>query len=183
MTDPASTTADDPAPRDGWMVRWTESLAWPGWELPVVMRSVASQLISMTARFAAPAEELGARLDAVQSQVARRLAQAEILRQDLDAVRASMAALEHRVAALEVRVREDVAQDDDAPEVPRLSLPSRDAFREVLARAGELAAQRGLKTGADSATIVDDHGLETHAEATPPARRARNQSAKPRGRA
>ena len=165
------------------MVRWTESLAWPAWELPDVMRSVASQLMSMTARFAAPAEELGVRLDAVQSQVARRLAQAEILRQDLDAVVATTAALEQRLAALEVLVRDDATQEDDSPDVPRLSLPSRDAFREVLARAGELAAQRGLKAGTDSAPMVDDRGLEKHAEAASPVRRARKAPRKPRRRA
>jgi hypothetical protein len=166
-------TSDDPSSRGGWITQWTESLFWPWRELAAVMRSVASQLISTAARSTPPTEEVAARLDAVQSQLTGRLEQAEILcRRELDAVRAATAALQRRVAALEAQPREDAPQQDDEPDVPRLPVHSPDAFRQALSRAGEVAAQRGLKTGADSATIVSNRGPEMHAEADSSAQRS-----------
>jgi len=156
-------TSEDPSARGGWI---TQSLFWPWRELPAVMRSVASQLISMAGRSAPLTEEVAARLDAVQSQLTGRLEQAEIrCRRELDAVRAATAALQRRVAALEARPREDAPQEDNGTDVPRLPVHSPDAFRQVLSRAGEVAARRGLTTGTDSATVVSDRGPEKHAEA------------------
>jgi hypothetical protein len=148
------------------------------------MRSVASQLISTTAGSAHPTEEVAARLDAVQSQLTRRLEQAEIrCRRELDAVRTTTAALQRRIAALETRPREDAPQEEDEPDVPRLPVHSPDAFRQALSRAGEVAAQRGLKTSADAATIVGDRGPEMHAAADSPPQRARKAPRSPRRRA
>jgi hypothetical protein len=162
----------DPSPRGGWIARWTESLFWPWPELPALVQSVASQLISTTARSATPTEAMAAQLDAVQSQLTG-LEQAEILcRRELEAVRATTAKLQRRVAALEGQAREDAPREDDQPDVPRLPVHPPDAFRQVLSRAGEVAAQRGLKTSTDPATVVSDRGLEMHAEADTPARRS-----------
>ena len=166
-------TSDDPSARGGWITQWTDLLFWPWRELPAVMRSVASQLISMAERSAPPTDEVAARLDAVQSQLSGRLEQTEILCRELDAVRAATAALQRRVAALEAQPREDAPREDDETDVPRLPVRASDAFSQVLARAGEVAAQRGLTTGTGSATVVSDHGPETHAEADSPARPSR----------
>ena len=175
-------TSDEPSAHGGWITQWTESLFWPWRELPAVMRSVASQLISMAGRSAPPTEEVAARLDAVQSQLTGRLEEAEILwRRELDAVRAATAALQRRVAALEAQPREDAPQEDAETDVPRLPVRSSDAFRDVLTRAGEVAAQRGLTTGTDSATLVSDRGPEMHAEADSPAQRSR-KAPRSRGR-
>lgn len=176
-------TSDDPSSRGGWITQWTEFLFWPWRELLAAMRS-ASQLISTAARSTAPTGEVAARLDAVQSQLAGRLEQAEILcRRELDAVRAATAALQQRVAVLEAQSREDAPQQDDEPDVARLPVHSPDAFRQVLSRAGEVAAQRGLKTGADSETIVTDRGPDMHAEADSPALRSRKTPRSPRRQA
>ena len=175
-------TSDDPSADGGWITQWTESLFRPWRELPAVMRSVASQLISMAGRSAPPTEEVAARLDAVQSQLTARLEQAEILwRQELDAIRAATGTLQRRVAALEAQPREEAPQEDDETDVPRLPVHSPDAFRQVLSRAGEVAAQRGLTTGTDSATVVSDRGPEMHAEADPPAQRSQ-KAPRSRGR-
>ena len=175
-------TSDDPSARGGWITQWTESLFWPWRELPAVMRLVASQLISMAGRSAPPAEEVAVRLDAVQSELAGRLEQAEILyRRELDAVRAATAALQRRVAALEAQSREEAPQEDDVTDVPRLPVHSSDAFRQVLSRAGEVAAQRGLTRGTDSATVVSDRGPEMHEEADALARRSQ-KAPRSRGR-
>jgi hypothetical protein len=177
-------TSDDPSPRGGWITRWTESLFWPWRELPAVMRSVATQLISTTARSAAPTDEVVARLDAVQSHLTERLEQAEILcRRELDAVRATTAALQRRVAALEAHARDNAPPEDDEPDVPRLPVHSPDAFRQVLSRAGAVAAQQGLTTSTDSATVVSDRGPEMHAEADAPAPRSRKAPRSRRHRA
>ena len=163
-------TSDDRSARGGWITQWLESLFWPWRELPAVMRSVAGQLISMAGRSAPPREEVAPRVDAVQSQLTGRLEQTEIrYRRELDAVRVATAALERRVAALEAQPQEDAPQEDDATDVPRLQVRSPDAFRKVLSRAGKVAAQRGLTTGPDSATVVSDRSPEMHAEAGSPA--------------
>jgi hypothetical protein len=173
-------TSDDPSADGGWITQWTESLFWPWRELPAVMRSVASRLISVAGRSAPPTEEVAARLDAVQSQLTARLEQAEILwRQELDAIRAATETLQLRVAALEAQPR--APQEDDETDVPRLPVRSPDAFRQVLSRAGEVAAQRGLTKGTDSATVVSDYGPEMHAEPDPPAQRSQ-KAPRSRGR-
>jgi hypothetical protein len=173
-------TSDGPPARGGWITRWTDLLFWPWRELPAVMRSVAGQLISMTERSALPTDAAAARLDAVQSQLTGRLEQTESLcRRELDAVRAATAALERRLAALEAQPPEDAPREDDETDVPRLPMRSADAFREVLSRAGEVAAQRGLTRNSGSATVVSDRGPETHAETGAPARSSRKA---PRGR-
>ena len=166
-------TSDDPSARGGWITQWTDLLFWPWRELPAVVRSVASQLISMAERSAPPTDEVAARLDAVQSQLTGRLEQTEILCRELDAVRAATAALQRRVAALEAQPREDAPRGDDETDVPRLPVRASDAFSQVLARAGEVAAQRGLTTGTGSATVVSDRVPEMHAEADSPARPSR----------
>ena len=166
-------TSDDPSARGGWIAQWTELLFWPWRELPAVMRSVASQLISMVERSAPPTDEVVARLDTVQSQLSGRLEQTEILCRELDAVRAATAALQRRVEALEAQPREDAPREDDETDVPRLPVRASDAFSQVLARAGEVAAQRGLTTGTGSATVVSDRGTEMHAEVDSPARPSR----------
>jgi hypothetical protein len=172
-------TSDEPSARGGWITQWTDLLFWPWRELPAVVRSVASQLISMTERPALPTDAVSARLDAVQSQLTGSLEQTESLyRRELDAFRAATAALERRVAALEAQSLEDDPRDDET-DVPRLPMRSADAFREVLARAGEVAAQRGLTKSSGSATVAGDRGPEMHAEAGAPARPSRKA---PRGR-
>jgi hypothetical protein len=172
-------TSSDPSARAGWIPQWTDLLFWPWRELPAVVRSVASQLISMAERSALPTDAVAARCDAVQSQLTDRLEQTESLcRRELDAFRAATAALERRVAALEAQSPEDAPRDDET-EVPRLPMRSADAFREVLSRAGEMAAQRGLTRSSGSATVVGDRGPEMHAEAGAPARPSRKA---PRGR-
>jgi hypothetical protein len=144
-----------------------------------VVRSVASQLISMTDRSALPTDAVAARLDADQSELTDRLEQTESLcRRELDSFRAATAALERRIAALEAQSLEDDPRDDET-DVPRLPMRSADAFREVLARAGELAAQRGLTRNGGSATVAGDRGPEVHVEAGAPARPSRKA---PRGR-
>jgi hypothetical protein len=176
MTATPSTT-DEPSTPGGWLGQWTDLLFWPWRELPAVMRA-ARQLISTGERSAPPSDEVAARLDAVQSQLAGRLEQTELLCRELDAVRAATAALQRRVDALEAQSREE----DDAPDVPRLPMRASDAFSQALARAGAVAAQRGLTTGAGSATLVRDHGPEMHAEADPPGRPSRKAPRNPRKR-
>jgi hypothetical protein len=127
----------------------------------------------MAERSVPPTDEVAARLDAVQSQLTGRLEQTEILCRELDAVRAATAALQRRVAALEAQPREDAPREDDETDVPRLPVRAPDAFREVLSRAGEVAAQRGLTKGTGSATVVGDRGPEMHAESDSPARPSR----------
>ena len=166
-------TSDEPSAHGGWITQWTELLFWPWRELPAVMRSVASQLISMAERSAPPTDEVAVRLDAVQSQLSGRLEQTEILCRELDAVRASTAALQRRVAALEAQPREDAPREDHETDVPRLPVRASDAFSKVLARAGEVAAQRGLTTGTGFVPVVGDRGPEMHAEAGSPARPSR----------
>jgi hypothetical protein len=178
MTATPSTT-DDPSARRGWVAQWTDLLFWPWRELPAVVRSVASQLISMPERSAPPPDAVASRLDAVASQLTGHLEQTESLfRRELDAVRAATSALERRLAALEAHPLEDAAEDDET-DVPRLPMRSADAFSAVLSRAGELAAQRGLTRNSGPATVVSDRGPETHAEADAPARPSRKA---PRGR-
>jgi hypothetical protein len=191
MTAPPSTTddhgfdgrtSDDPSARGGWITEWTDLLFWPWRELPAVMRSVAGRLISMTERSATPTDAVAGRLDAVQSHLTGRLEQTEsVCRRELDAVLAATAALERRIAALEAHPRGDVPREDDETDVPRLPIRSADAFREVLSRAGEVAAQRGLTRNGGSATVVSDRNPELHAEADAPARPSR-KAPRSRGR-
>jgi hypothetical protein len=171
-------TSDDPAARGGSFTQWTDLLFWPWRELPAVVQSVAGRLISMAERSAPPTDDVAARLDAVQSQLIGRLEQTESLCRELDAVRAATAALQRRVAALEAQPREDAPREDDETDVPRLAVRSSNALRQVLARAGAVAAQRGLTTNAGSATVVGDPGKEKHAEADAPPRPSRKA---PRG--
>lgn len=162
--------SDDPSAPGG----WTDLVLRTWRELPAAIRSVADQLISMTGRSAPATDEVAARLDAIESQLDEHLGHAEILgRRELDAIRATTAALERRVAALEAHLRDDAAPDDDASRVPRLPMASPDAFRQVLARAGEVAVQRGLTTGTVAATVAGDRNPEIHAEASAPAERSR----------
>jgi hypothetical protein len=60
---------------------------------------------------------------------------------------------------------------------------SPDAFRQVLSRAREVAAQQGLNTSNDSATVLSDRGPEMHAEAGSPAQRPRKAPRSRRRRA
>jgi hypothetical protein len=154
---PDGRASNDPSALGGWVTQWTDLLFWPWRELPAVVRSLASQLISMAERPALPTDPVAARLDAFHDAIA---------------------VLERRVAALEAQTLEDDPRDD-ATEVPRLPMRSADAFREVLSRAGEVAAQRGLTRSSGSATVVSDRGPEMHAEAGAPARPSRKA---PRGR-
>jgi hypothetical protein len=146
------------------------------------MRSVAGRLISMADRSAPPTDPVVARLDAVQSQLTWRLEQTESLyRRELDAARAATAALERRVAMLEAQPREDAPREDDEPDVPRLPMRSADPFRDVLSRAGEMAAQRGLTRNGGSATVVGDRNPEIQSEADAPERPSR-KAPRSRGR-
>ena len=160
-------TSDHSSARGSWITQWIELLFWPWRELPAVMRSVGGQLIAMAGR--SVPEEVAARIDAIEVQMTGWLEQTEIhYRRELDDVRVATAALERRVAALEAQARQD-APENDGTDVPRLPVLSPDAFRKVLSRAGEVAARRGLTTGAASATVLSDRGVEMHANADGPA--------------
>jgi hypothetical protein len=167
-------TPDDPSARGGWIAQWTDLFFWPWRELPGVMRSVANRLISIAEPAAPPTDEVAARLDAVHSQLAGRLEETEShYRRELDAVRAANAALQRRVAALEAQAPEGSPREDDETDVPRRRMRSADAFREVLSRAGEMAAQRGLTKNSGSAAVVGDRGPEIQAETKTAARPSR----------
>jgi hypothetical protein len=164
-------TSDDPSAGGGWITQWTELLLSPLRELPAVVRSVAGQLLAITERSAPPTDVVASRLDAVQSQLTGRLEETEVCwRRELDALRAATAALQQRVAALEAQSREEAPGKDDEIDVPRLPMRSADPFSQVLARAGDMAAQRGLTKGTGAATGVGDRGPEMHPEADSPAR-------------
>jgi hypothetical protein len=161
------------------MERWTEVLVSPWREIPVVMRSVAQQLLSTTVPMDGLTGDLAARVVALEAQVADRLAQAETtLQRELDAVRVMTETIERRLAALESAVRDGVALGEDADGL-RPSGRSSEAFRDALTRAGELAAQRGLTRTAESAIVFGERGGKTPAESTRPAPRSRKT---PRGR-
>jgi hypothetical protein len=136
------TSMSDESAAAGWM-----ELLWRPWgELSSAVRSVVATLL--------PTTDVAASGDALEDDVLGRLAQAEAsLRRELDAVRATVAACERRLLALEAQAGEGVPSPDD---VPRVSPRSSRAMTAALSRAGELAAERGLTNGTDAAIVFGD---------------------------